>query len=330
MSYVDIQFVNTISSSLGKFSKKKKGLYNFRCPYCGDSQKHKNKARGYLFEIKNDLVYKCHNCGVGRSFSVFLKEQFPHVYDEYVMEKYKQGLTGKGRNTPNPKVKFDAPTFDIKHKVDLERISDLNNSHQARAYLLGRGIPEQRLSDLYYCPAFKAWTNSKKKVFEDTKNDDERIIIPLFDFDGNLFGYQGRSMDIRNKMRYITVMLDDTAQKVYGLDKINRDQTVYVTEGPFDSMFLPNSVAMCGADVDLTVFNLDLVYVYDNEPRNKQIVDRIDKTIEAGYKVVIWPKDLGEKDLNDLVNTGVNVRSMVESNVYQGLEAKLQLSNWKV
>ena len=137
-------------------------------------------------------------------------------------------------------------------------------------------------------------------------------------------------MDIRNKMRYITVMLDDTAQKVYGLDKINRDQTVYVTEGPFDSMFLPNSVAMCGADVDLTVFNLDLVYVYDNEPRNKQIVDRIDKTIEAGYKVVIWPKDLGEKDLNDLVNTGVNVRSMVESNVYQGLEAKLQLSNWKV
>jgi hypothetical protein len=95
-------------------------------------------------------------------------------------------------------------------------------------------------------------------------------------------------------------------------------------------MFLPNSVAMCGADVDLSVFDLDLVYVYDNEPRNRQIVDRIDKTIEEGHKVVIWPKDLGEKDLNDLVNTGVNVKSMVESNVYQGLEAKLQLSNWKV
>jgi len=72
------------------------------------------------------------------------------------------------------------------------------------------------------------------------------------------------------------------------------------------------------------------VYVYDNEPRNKQIVERIEKTIDAGHRVVIWPKDIDEKDLNDLYNTGVNVRSMVESSIYQGLEAKLQLSNWKV
>jgi len=330
MSYIDIQFVTTISSNLSKFSQKKKGLYNFRCPYCGDSQKHKNKARGYFFEVKNDLVFKCHNCSVGRSFGVFLKENFPHVYDEYVMEKYKSGQTGKGRYVANPDVNFNKPSFKKKTKINLDSIASLNNSHPARGYLMGRGIREDAYKDLYYCPKFKAWTNSLKETFPDTKNDDERIIIPFWDEAGELFGFQGRSLDPNSKMRYITIMLDEDHPKIYGLNRIDKDKTVYIVEGPLDATFIQNAVAMAGSDVDVSVYNWkDFVWVFDNEPRNRQIVEKIDRAAKRGDKVVIWPSTVMEKDINDMTNAGHNVSDMLESNVYQGLEATLKLNDWK-
>ena len=331
MGFTDDKFINLAAASLDKFSKKRPGVYNFRCPYCGDSKKHRNKARGYLIKKKGNYLYKCHNCGIGRSLPNFLKENVPHLYDEYIMEHYKEGNTGRGTANPEPVLPtFEKPVFKSKSVIDLTPVSELNNSHPARAYLLGRGIPEEQFDRLYYCPKFKEWTNKQKKVFADTNNDDARIIIPLKDRDGNLFGYQGRSLDADAKMRYVTIMLDEDAPKIFGLDKINPEETVYVTEGPFDSFFVPNSIAMCGSDVDLRSLDYQFVFVYDNEPRNKQIVEKITRAAQQGHRVVIFPKNLREKDLNDMVNSGINVKDVIESNIYQGLEAQLKLSSWKV
>tara|TARA_B100000287_G_scaffold379424_1_gene382537 strand:+ start:170 stop:1153 length:984 start_codon:yes stop_codon:yes gene_type:complete len=325
---IDNQFVNYISPQLDQFKKKNKGTYNFRCPYCGDSQKYKNKARGYFFTSKNDLVYKCHNCGVGRSFSNFLKEKFPLVHDRYVMEKYKSGLTGKHRNVPKPEFHFDKPTF--KRTVNLEPISSLNKSHLAMEYAVGRGLPADKLDLLYYCPNFKEWTNTLKRTFNDTKNDEPRIIIPLNNREGSLIGFQGRALSPA-KMRYITIMLEENAPKVFGLDRINESEPIYIVEGPFDSLFLDNSIAMAGSDLDPRSFGWgNYIYVYDNEPRNTEIINRISNAIDRGDKVVIWPKSIDDKDINDMYNNGIDVKTVVHDNVYQGLEAKLQLSNWKV
>ena len=325
---IDNQFVFNISAQLDQFKKKNKGTYNFRCPYCGDSQKYKNKARGYFFTVKNDLVYKCHNCGVGRSFGNFLKEQFPTQYDMYVMEKYKAGLTGKHRSVSKPKFNFDKPTF--KRRIHLKPLSSLNNSHLALAYVMGRGLPLDKLDELYYCPNFKEWTNTHKQTFKSTKHDEERIIIPLNDKDGNLMGFQGRAFHHPTQMRYITVMLEKDAPKVYGLDKINESKPIFIVEGPFDSLFLDNSVAMAGSDLDPRTFGWsDYIWVYDNEPRNREIVNRIESTIDRGDKVVIWPSTIDEKDINDMFNSGIDPQSVIESNIYQGLQAKLKLNNWK-
>ena len=131
-------------------------------------------------------------------------------------------------------------------------------------------------------------------------------------------------------MKYITIMLDEDAPKIYGLDEINRDETIYVVEGPFDSTFIKNSVAMCGSDIDIGSFGWsDIVYVYDNEPRNREICNRISKTIDRGEKVVIWPNNVSEKDLNDMILAGRDVQNMVECNTHKGLEAKLKFTNWK-
>ena len=325
-SFIDVKYIQLVSSRLVLFARKKADLYNFRCPYCGDSQKRRNKARGYLFKIKNDFVFKCHNCGMGRTLANFLKDQDTFLHDQYVMEKFKDGKTGKGTTVPNPKFEFKEPKF-VKKDTGLEKISDLNISHPAREYLENRGIKD--LEYFYYCPKFKEWTNKQKKMFDNLKQDSPRIIIPFKDKQGNLFGYQGRSLAPKAKLRYITIMLDEEQPKIFGLDRINETETVYVTEGPFDSMFIRNSIAMCGSDVELSSLDCQFVYIYDNEPRNKQIVERIDKTIRQGNKVVIWPKNIQQKDINDMVLAGLNVQNVVESNVYSGLEATLKLNDWK-
>lgn len=328
MSYLDVKYINLISPQLLKFSRKKDSLYNFRCPYCGDSKKRKDKTRGYLFKIKNDFVFKCHNCGVGRTFTNFLKDNCPHLHDQYVLERYKEGLTGKGTQTKNPDFNFKTPVFvKTKRDVNLESIADLNTSHPARQYLESRKIKE--LDYFFYCPKFKEWTNSQKKVFDTLRKDSPRIIIPLRDKDGKMFGYQGRSLAPKAKLRYISVMLDDAKQKVFGWDRVDLNKQIYVTEGPFDSMFIRNSIAMCGSDVDLSTFNYQFTFVFDNEPRNREIVDKISKTIDKGYPVVIWPSSITDKDVNDMVLSGHDVQSVVEYNTYQGLEAKLKLIEWK-
>ena len=332
MSLIDSKYIGLVSIKLEKFSKKKQGLYNFGCPYCGDSERHKNKTRGYIYQLKNDHNFKCHNCGVSRTFTNFLKDTDPGLHDQYVFERYRAGATGRGSNTPEPKqFKFDKPIF-TKKDFDLPKISELNTSHPSRKFLEDRKIPVKCLDELYFSDNFKEWTNSQKYTFENLDNDEPRIIIPLKNH-GEIFGFQGRSLNPKSKLKYITIILDDKQPKIYGLDKVDWNKTVYVVEGPFDSMFIDNSIAMVGADIDrmffVSKFETEFVMVYDNEKRNKQIVDRMEKAINLKFQIVIWPDTIHQKDINDMVLSGLNVQSVLESNVYSELQAKTKLTSWK-
>jgi transcription elongation factor Elf1 len=331
MSFIDAKYIGLVSSRLHKFARKKEGLYNFRCPYCGDSQRTKNKARGYLYKLKNDHNFKCHNCGVSRTFTNFLKDMDTILYDQYVMERYKNGLTGKGSQTKTPEIKFEKPNFS-KKSFDLPTIEELNKEHLARQYLENRKIPKEYFRELYFCQNFKEWTNTQKYTFENLDNDEPRIIIPLIN-QGKIFGFQGRSLNKNSKVKYITIILDDNNPKIYGLDKANYTKTVYVVEGPIDSMFLDNAIAMVGADLDYMLFNSNaksnFVMVYDNEKRNKQIIERMQKAIDSKFSIVIWPNDLKEKDINDMILSGIDVTKIINQNTFTGLEAKAKLIGWK-
>ena len=167
-------------------------------------------------------------------------------------------------------------------------------------------------------------------MFDNLRQDSPRIIIPFRDKEGNLFGYQGRSLAPKAKLRYITIMLDEEHPKIFGLDKIKDDKPVYIVEGPFDATFLSNSVAMAGSDADVRTFGWNnYIWVFDNEPRNREIVARISKVIDRGDQVVIWPTKIQHKDINDMYLAGHDVQTLVKSNIYQGLEATLKLNDWK-
>jgi len=321
MDLIDSKYIGLVSSRLPKFKRVKADLYNFRCPICGDSQRHRNKARGYIYPIKANTNFKCHNCGASMSLNNFLKTIDPVLQKQYAMEKFKEGHAG-GRNfvVEEPKLKFESPQFN--QKLDIPKAS---TNEVAKKYLEKRKLNP---SYFYYTDKFKAWSNSHKKTFDDVTYDEARIIIPLF-YQYKWIGFQGRSLG-PSKLKYITVMFNDDAPKIYGLDNIRRDAPVFVTEGPFDSTFLCNSIAMCGSDGDVRKWGIsDPVWVYDNEPRNREIVKRISDTISRGEKVVIWPSNTYEKDINDMVLAGHDVQSMVELNTYSELEANLKFTTWK-
>ena len=322
MDIVDSKYIGLISSRLQKFKRVKADLYNFRCPICGDSQKHKNKARGYFYQVKTNTNYKCHNCGVSLSFNNFLKQIDATLHKQYVMEKFKEGHAG-GRNfvVEEPKFNFKKPVF--KKSLDLPRASEVPI---ATKYLEKRKINPNLF---YFTNEFQKWTNTHKQTFNNINKDESRVIIPLHDTEKNLIGFQGRSLG-PNSVKYITVMLNEDAPKIYGLDKINETKPIYITEGPFDSTFVENSVAMCGSDLDVRTFGWsNYIWVFDNEPRNREIVERIDKTIGRGDKIVIWPKQIVEKDINDMVLSGHDIMSILQSNTYSGLAAKVKFNNWK-
>jgi len=320
MDFVDVKYINILSSRLLKFKKVKNDLYNFRCPICGDSQKNKNRTRGYIYSVKNNTNYKCHNCGLSTTFNNFIKEIDPVLYKEYTFEKFKIGHSGRGSTVDEPKFVFEKPKF--KSNIVLPLCSEVET---ASTYLLNRKIDPRKF---YYAEDFSEFVKSFRKPEYKNLRKESRIIIPLYK-DKELIGFQGRSLN-SNSIKYITIMLLEEAPKIYGLDEVKKDETVYVTEGPFDSTFIRNSIALCGADGDVSKWGIsDPVWIYDNEPRNVEITKRISKQIERGEKVVIWPNYINQKDINDMVMSGLDVQSVIESNIYLGLEAKLKFTTWK-
>jgi predicted RNA-binding Zn-ribbon protein involved in translation (DUF1610 family) len=321
MDLVDSKYIGLVSSRLQKFKRVKSDLYTFRCPICGDSQKNKNKTRGYLYPVKNNTNFKCHNCGASLSFNNFLKELDPTLHKQYTLEKFRDGHTGRGFVVEAPKLEFSKPVF--RKKLDLPKASEVP---VAKEYLEKRKLNPEKF---YFADKFKQWTNSQKQTFDTIGRDECRIIIPMYGKDNNLIGFQGRSL-VPNSVKYITVMLDEEAPKIYGLNEVDDKLPVYVVEGPFDSTFVNNSVALCGSDGDVRCLEgSSIVFVYDNEPRNREIVNRIGKCVSRGERVVIWPSVVLEKDINDMVLAGHNVMDVIKSNTYSGLEAKIKFNNWK-
>ena len=321
MDLIDSKYVGLISSRLQKFKKVKSDLYNFRCPICGDSQKNKNKCRGYMYVVKNNTNFKCHNCGASLSLNNFIKKLDTTLHKQYTLEKFKEGHTGRSFVVDEPEFTFKKPVF--KKKLNLPKASE---NPVANNYLAKRKLNPEKF---YYTDKFKEWSNTQKQTFDSTYRDEPRIIIPMYDTEKNLIGFQGRSLT-PNSVKYITVMLDEEAPKIYGLETINSELPIYVVEGPFDSTFIDNSVALCGSDGDLGYFKgSDTILVYDNEPRNREIVGRIERCIDRNQKVVIWPSNIVEKDINDMVLAGHDVMSMIKLNTYSGLEAKVKFNSWK-
>ena len=329
-SYIDLKFITNISSRLGQFKKKTDYLFNFRCPHCGDSQKSKTKARAYFYRVKNDMFFKCHNCGQGQSLANFIKQIDPKMYEHYLLERYKKSAPA----TPKPEFEFEPVKFKDTTLLDkLKKISDLTPDHPARLYCENRKIPKKYFDILYLAEKFMTLVNEVKPNTYKVTKDQPRLIIPFFDTAGEVFAFQGRAFG-NEQPKYITIKLDENKQKVYGLERINFAEHIHIVEGPIDSLFVDNCLAAGGADLFLKnkITNDQITYIFDNEPRNKEIVDRMYKVIEQDFNIVIWPDDIQLKDVNDMISSGLTkakVSDIIHNNTYSKLSAMTKLNYWK-
>jgi len=329
-SYIDLKFINDLSGRLSQFKKKTDYLFNFRCPHCGDSQKSKTKARAYLYRVKNDMFFKCHNCGQGQNLANFIKFVDPKLYESYLLERYKKSAPA----TPKPEFDFKPTKFKDQTPIDdLKSIKDLPEDHPARLYCDNRKIPEKCFDKLFLSDKFMTLVNEVKPNTYKVIKDHPRLIIPFYDTTGKVFAFQGRAFG-KEQPKYLTIKLDENKQKVYGLDKVNFQQPIYITEGPIDSLFIDNCLAAGGADLFLRnkIPNDQITYIFDNEPRNKEIVKRMYKVIEQNFNVVIWPEDLQLKDVNDIILSGLTklqLQDIISNNTYSKLSALTKLNYWK-
>ena len=328
MSYIDTKYLNIIGPQLLQFKKKGDFLWNFRCPYCGDSQKSRTKARGFVYRKKNDLFYKCHNCGVGTTLGKLIEYVDSKIHKDYIMERYRCGVK---TNNPEPEFKFDVPIFRKKGVLkSLKSISDLSREHPARKIVEERLIPSEFLSDLYLCESFYKFTNTLvPNKFPSLDGDHPRLLIPFRNEKGEVFAYQGRAFG-KEQPKYITIRLDDDTTKIFGLDRIDDSRQVYAVEGPLDSLFLDNCIAVGGAD--LAKLENDVVIIFDNEPRNREICKQMDSCIGFGKRIVIWPDSMKHKDINDMIMAGYakeQIQEIIDDNIFSGASAKLRFSEWK-
>ena len=329
--YLDSKYVELCSAYLRNFKKKKDFLWQCSCPICGDSEKNENKARGYFIKKDDGIMYFCHNCTQPRSMYRFLKEQNPVLFKEYVLE----GLEKK----PEPrKIDLNVNVDKIlkqhkKESIGLPKINELHKDSYVRNYIESRLIPEHQQGKLYFAQNFRAWVESinpdKAIGFVEKEH---RIVIPFFDESGDMFAAQGRSLS--GNLRYLSIKFNENMPLIYGMDNgsLNTNTLLKVVEGPIDSLFIKNCIAVAGSDLKKAckIYPQEKLFIFDNQPDNRDVCRKMESIISDNLgKIVIWPERMKEKDINDIVIAGNDPEQIIRENTFYGLEAMIRFLSWK-
>jgi transcription elongation factor Elf1 len=337
---IESKYIRLISSRLRNFKQKKDYLWNFSCPICGDSKKNLSKARGYVFQKGTNLFFNCHNCGVGTNLGNLIKQVDPSLHKEYVLERYKSGESGFS-NFKSPAFDIPAPRFDKvakeKHFEHAEWVSKLPSGHFCIVYCTNRRFLSTMIDTLLFTPNYKKFCDALVPNHGKEITADARLVIPFYDKYNTLIGVSGRALENSDyKLRYVTLRTNESQDKlIYGMDKVNTNELVKIVEGPLDSMFLTNCVGSGDSALIQTAKLIDVenkVLIFDNEPRNKEIVKLMDDAIKLGYNVVIWPDTMEQKDINEMVMSGISpdeIERIISSNTFTGLRAQMKFISWK-
>jgi len=339
MLYVDTKYVNMLSSRVRNFKKTNEYTWNFSCPFCGDSKTNTRKARGYIHKKQTSLYFKCHNCGVGTTLGKLLNHVDTVLHKEYTLENYKEGVTKFNPSASKLDLRDTTPKFAPTLRDDtlkgLRRIDTMSPDHPAVKYVASRLIDKKHWSLLYFAPKWKKYVNSVKYTYSSEDEDHPRLVIPFFNDHGKVFAFQGRAFG-EEAPRYMTIKLDDNMERIYGLERANFEQKIYAVEGPIDSLFLPNCIAVAGSSFDTAYMRglaSRLVVIFDNEPRNKDLCRQIEKCIKTGYSVCLFPATVLQKDINDMIKVGGKtvdeIVNIINTNTFTGLEATVRFNEWR-
>lgn len=307
---------------------------------CGDSKKNLTKARGYAFAKGNDYFYRCHNCGVSTNLNNLIKHVDPSLHKEYVLENYKTGNSNNAITaaeilhiTP-PKFGKVAKEKTFEHAEWLDKLPE---EHYAIKYASKRNIPTKFYDKLLFTSQYQKFIKSIIPDCDKQVLDDARLVIPFYNEYNELIAVSGRALETSDKtLRYVTIRTNDSQNKlIYGMDRVNLSEKVYLVEGPIDSLFLNNCLASGDANLALTAKDIsadEIVLIFDNEPRNKEIVKMMQNAIKLNHDIVIWPSNTEGKDINEMVTLGKTqeeIQEIISSSTFRGIQAQLKFNMWK-
>ena len=278
-------------------------------------------------------------------FGTFLKDVDPALYDQYYFERFAKGEGGRAAHKAKPEELF----ADLEPQRELvltpetweddllrgvcQNLTDLPRDHEARVYCAKRMLPFKQLYRLWFVPHVKDMLAIAPEKYQKALSSDEpRLVIPFHKENGKIVGVTLRA--IRGEaLRYITVRFEEDADLTFGLNQLDTTQPITVLEGQFDSLFIPNSIA-CGGTSFGKIETMDLpkdqlTIVFDNQPRNAEVCKIMKKYVDLGFKVCIWPREIEEKDVNEMVQAGRDPVAIIRENTFQGLSAELQFSEWR-
>lgn len=338
--FIDIKYLHAISYRLENFKKKSDNLWNCRCPICGDSSRNKKKARGYFMRGKDGLFYKCHNCGVSMHFGTFLKQFDGNQYGQYTLDRYSESVGPQKAH--KHKFEFEEPVFEKKEISEpklidsiMDRLDTLPEDNEAVQYAKSRLLPVSSFSRLYYIDNIKRIVQLSERYKESIITSEPRLAIPFFDGSGKLLSVSLRAMR-GESLRYILVKVDEDAPSIFGLDQVDPKKEILVVEGPLDSLFLDNAIACAGTSFgkidQLPVPKENVTIIFDNQPKNREVGKLMNKYIELGYKMVIWPDSIPGKDINEMIENGLTsaeIQSIINDNTFKGLAAKAKYAMWR-
>lgn len=339
MNWLEEKYLSLLSGRLRNFKRKSSNLYNFSCPFCGDSSTDKRKARGYVYRESQDSKFYCHNCHKTMKLKRFIKEVDESLYRDMLKEQFLD-------NKPSKIVLEEEKPKQYKSNEHLDKtknVMELLSTHRARKLLYDRKIPKKHYAKMFYVDNFFAWVNDiipKKFSDEALLHDEGRLIIPCFDKKGTFHALTARSFQKDSKAKYISIIFDETVPKIYGLDRLDQNKTFYVVEGAIDSLFIDNCIAVTGGDLasqlntmdEIETIRKNAVLIFDNEPRNKDVIARMKKAMQQGYKVVIWPDNVKYKDINEMIMNGMiieDIMNIIDSNVYsEPFHFNVRITKW--
>lgn len=333
--YILRKYVGYLNQYIPKFQRVSEDLYLGRCPFCGDSRKNPNKKRFYVYRHGDTLNYKCHNCGKSGSLVGLIRELNSELHKEMFVEALKES---GGYSEPVARRKItrepDEPTY---YREDIlkstKTCSDLPEEHPARAYLKSRSLDS--FSDrFYFVPDYGSFCRAMHMQNSERLRDDARVVLVCRNYKRDIIGCIGRSLDSASKIRYISSVTEKGLHPFYGLDNLDSTRTIYVCEGAIDSLMIDNSVAVSCADLDRIGQEIGnakerCVLIPDNERRQPHIMKRLNRYIQDGWKVVMFPDWLsGHKDMNEMITSGALTRDglmdVLKKNTYSGINATIK------
>lgn len=347
--YVDEMYIGMMGQRLSLFTQAGPRLWNFRCPICGDSTTDPYKKRGYFYVDKSQESYNyiCHNCSASHKLYRFIEFVFPDLLRNYKLEKFVGNRRGSLEQEKSIPSKAAAPTPNLlTEEVKVEETDDdevdtdlfpiyyLEDDHPALRYLLvERKLPEDILDRFFFAPSYVNWVE-KVTHKERLLPEHSRIVLPYSKTNGETYRYVARAYegdDFGKKYLYTEI---SEGSRFYNFYNIDPKKFVYVVEGQIDCLLLDNAVAIGNAKYakgDFKAFD-DYTIVPDNQPRNFHVVQSIEKAIENGHPVVIWPNATAGKDINDLWKSGMSkqeIQDLIQRNTHRGIRATIALNRWK-